>query len=338
MSGGRGHLETDSDSDATPLARRDPSAATPSPTPLSPAEEHAALSAELSKLQERLAARSSGTHRSSSGASATRRDTSGAHGAAELLAEAHRLTNELSSAHSPLRSMGGHQDNSRNASPSSTGSPAAEGRAQRSAVQRTPQLTTNVRHLQAQLESLSERLESSERARVQVEAEAEAWKVASLEAEAKAEAWRTASLAAEDAAHAAAAAQAEAEEERLNMLVSELQEQNRKLLTEARAHAEQLQHSEEKLREEAAARDQEVAAEWFEASGMPEGYFAAAMYHRAVGAVARADMLQRRAATLGYGQPWRVKARNYVGSGGSGGIDLNLAWPSSPNGQRPPAW
>eukprot|EP01044_Picomonas_judraskeda_P019697 COSAG03_NODE_4205_length_1640_cov_2.249189_2_plen_302_part_00 len=259
MSGGRGHLETDSDSDATPLARRDPSAATPSPTPLSPAEEHAALSAELSKLQERLAARSSGAHRSSSGASATRRDTSGAHGAAELLAEAHRLTNELSSAHSPLRSMGGHHDNSRNASPSSTGSPAAEGRAQRSAVQRTPPLTTNVRHLQAQLQSLSERLESSERARVQVEAEAEAWKVASLEAEAKAEAWRTASLAAEDAAHAAAAAQAEAEEERLNMLVSELQEQNRKLLTEARAHAEQLQHSEEKLREEAAARDQEVA-------------------------------------------------------------------------------
>ena len=71
---------------------------------------------------------------------------------------------------------------------------------------------------------------------------------------------------------------------------------------------------------------------------MPEGYFAAAMFHAAVGDQARADSLRKRAGTLGYGQAWRVQARNYVGSGGSGGIDLNLAWPSSPNGQRPPPW
>jgi hypothetical protein len=299
MTGAR-HLETDSDSDATPVARRRRPPAEAQPP--SPAEEHAALSAELARLQDRLTARAAahGSDAAAAGSGGSGADSSGRPAgprrddAAELLAEARRLTDELSSGKSPPRSeddaMLGqklrdanrtlaeshhNQRQSRDGGGSQHGSsppaPGDPGRlAEREAVelrarladaeQRESQLAEEARRQQAQVQSWAERLDSSERARVEAEAEAEAWKVASLEAEAKAEAWKTASLAAEDAAHAAAAAQAEAEEENLQARISELQEQNSQLLSEALAHAEQLERSEAKLREEAAARDEEVAA------------------------------------------------------------------------------
>ncbi|VEU44261.1 unnamed protein product [Pseudo-nitzschia multistriata] len=85
-------------------------------------------------------------------------------------------------------------------------------------------------------------------------------------------------------------------------------------------------------------RDFELAIEWFEASGMPEGFFAKSMYLGMIGKTQEAEEFQKRAATLGYGQPWRKVARERTGSGGSGGVTLNLPWPPLPTGETPPEW
>ena len=47
---------------------------------------------------------------------------------------------------------------------------------------------------------------------------------------------------------------------------------------------------------------------------------------------------KRRAAAMGYGTSWRRTARQAVGSGGAGGVDLNMAWPKLPGGVAPPQW
>jgi len=90
-------------------------------------------------------------------------------------------------------------------------------------------------------------------------------------------------------------------------------------------------------------RDYPAAVEWFEASGLPEGFFAKASYLQVVAgnnATLQQQALdfQERARILGFGAPWRVPARERTGSGGSGGAKLNLVWPSLPNGERPPRW
>ena len=86
-------------------------------------------------------------------------------------------------------------------------------------------------------------------------------------------------------------------------------------------------------------QDTQLAAAWFEASGLPEGLAAAAMYYASqVGGQQKASDLQRCALQLGYGTPWRVLAREKTGYGGAAGIDLNLAWPPNAQGQVPPKW
>ena len=84
--------------------------------------------------------------------------------------------------------------------------------------------------------------------------------------------------------------------------------------------------------------DYELAGEWFEASGLPEGLAARSMYYSSIGALEKAAEFQRRAQSLGYGSKWRVLAREQTGYGGAGGIDFNLPWPPNQSNQVPPDW
>ncbi len=82
-------------------------------------------------------------------------------------------------------------------------------------------------------------------------------------------------------------------------------------------------------------RDMNLAGEWFEASGLPEGLFIRSMHLDALGETREADTYRRRAALMGYGSPWRKAAREQTGSGGAGGVNLNLPWPISKFGNKP---
>jgi len=85
-------------------------------------------------------------------------------------------------------------------------------------------------------------------------------------------------------------------------------------------------------------RDPDLAAEWFGASGLPEGMVCVGMHKRANGNVEDAKVWETRARTLGYGSTWRQKARKTTGSGGVGGVELNLKWPPLSDGTLPPTW
>ncbi|GMI31705.1 hypothetical protein TrCOL_g1944 [Triparma columacea] len=74
-------------------------------------------------------------------------------------------------------------------------------------------------------------------------------------------------------------------------------------------------------------KDAKLAAEWFENSGLPEGYYAASTYYSSIGDNERSKKLMSRAKRMGYGTEWRKRARIAVGSGGAGGVDINMAWP-----------
>ena len=82
--------------------------------------------------------------------------------------------------------------------------------------------------------------------------------------------------------------------------------------------------------------DGDLAGKWFEASGLPEGYFVAANQAGAVGDIIRQEALFQRAKAMGYGTPWREHARKSTGSGGAAGVDLNLQWPPAFDGRLPP--
>jgi hypothetical protein len=77
----------------------------------------------------------------------------------------------------------------------------------------------------------------------------------------------------------------------------------------------------------------DLAIEWLVASGLPEGLILAASI--------ASDEHQKRAWTaqaraLGYGQRWRPMVRDNTGSGGAGGVNLNLPWPAASDSSRPP--
>ena len=290
--GARRFSVSDSDSDATPVPRRRAQQQR-SPSPEEAASsEHNALSAELVRLQGKLAARSAASppsaaavplqplaqqdrrhpqrhkgrrHDDREGARRTgSAGSSDAHDASELLAEAQRLSEQLASDQQPSPrprdAALGQKLRAANRTLEESHRNLRQGRVSSPVVAAAADLHAQLADAEQRASHWAGRTQSAERSRVEAEAEAEAWKMASLEAEAKAEAWRTASLAAEDAAQAAAAAQAEAEEETLTAQVTELEAQNGALLAEALAHAQQLQQSEAKLREEAAARDEEIEA------------------------------------------------------------------------------
>ncbi|KAL7532290.1 hypothetical protein ACHAWF_004078, partial [Thalassiosira exigua] len=82
--------------------------------------------------------------------------------------------------------------------------------------------------------------------------------------------------------------------------------------------------------------DYDLAGQWFEESGLPEGYAVASHQSQATGDAAREHEMMDRARTMGFGAPWRVEARQRTGSGGAGGVDLNLPWPPALDGRLPP--
>jgi len=82
--------------------------------------------------------------------------------------------------------------------------------------------------------------------------------------------------------------------------------------------------------------DAELAGEWFEDSGIPEGYYVASNHAKNIGDTTREKKLMQRAKDMGYFQPWRAQARQSTGSGGAGGVDMNLPWPPSFDGRSPP--
>jgi len=74
--------------------------------------------------------------------------------------------------------------------------------------------------------------------------------------------------------------------------------------------------------------DYDLAEQWFVASGLPEGLYAASFIaFNHMGDEEKARMYHAKAVSIGYGQPWRNMARQHVGSGGAGGVDMNLPWP-----------
>ena len=75
-----------------------------------------------------------------------------------------------------------------------------------------------------------------------------------------------------------------------------------------------------------ARRDPDLAAQWFEACGLPEGMFVVAMHRRASGKHEEAKEWEERASKLGFGKSWRKLARDRTGSGGVGGVNLHSAW------------
>jgi len=83
------------------------------------------------------------------------------------------------------------------------------------------------------------------------------------------------------------------------------------------------------------ARDPDAAGAWFEASGLPEGFFIKAMHSRAAGAEAEAVAFEDLAKSFGFGSPWRRIAREKTGSGGAAGVSLNLEWPPDAGGNVP---
>jgi TPR repeat protein len=84
--------------------------------------------------------------------------------------------------------------------------------------------------------------------------------------------------------------------------------------------------------------DTELASSWFAQSGLPEGYYAAAFQAAVVGNRTRQQQYNEQARALGFYQPWRTEARRHTGSGGAGGVDLNLPWPVAQDGRKPPTF
>jgi hypothetical protein len=84
--------------------------------------------------------------------------------------------------------------------------------------------------------------------------------------------------------------------------------------------------------------DTDLAALWFIQSGLPEGYYVAAYQAASMGNLVRQRELDDMARALGYYQPWRKVARERTGSGGASGVNLNMNWPVSVDGRRPPSF
>lgn len=85
-------------------------------------------------------------------------------------------------------------------------------------------------------------------------------------------------------------------------------------------------------------RDKDLASLWFEVCGLPEGFMGVAMHRAGKGDKKGRKNWERRAKTMGFGTPWRKRARLATGSGGAGGVDLHSNWPIKRGGPKPPRW
>lgn len=74
-------------------------------------------------------------------------------------------------------------------------------------------------------------------------------------------------------------------------------------------------------------KNEKLSMEWFEASGLPEGFEVNARYLKKLGKVNEAEEYHKKAKILGYGKKWRKMARDATGYGGAGGVDINMNWP-----------
>ena len=72
------------------------------------------------------------------------------------------------------------------------------------------------------------------------------------------------------------------------------------------------------------ARDVDLAVEWFEACGLPEGMMMLRLYHMRAGRIKEAEYWGSRAAAAGIEQPWYQKAVNRAGRS-----DLESDWPEA---------
>jgi hypothetical protein len=82
--------------------------------------------------------------------------------------------------------------------------------------------------------------------------------------------------------------------------------------------------------------DTELAALWLVESGLPEAYYIASFQAASVGNAEGQRAFDKIARSLGYYQPWRKEVRARTGSGGAGGVDINLPWPLTHDGRTPP--
>ena len=82
----------------------------------------------------------------------------------------------------------------------------------------------------------------------------------------------------------------------------------------------------------------ELATKWFKASQLPEGLIATSMYYDSIGDTITSTKLKENAVKMGFGTEWREHARNQTGFGGAAGVDINLPWPTMPNGNKPVKW
>lgn len=82
-------------------------------------------------------------------------------------------------------------------------------------------------------------------------------------------------------------------------------------------------------------KDENLAKEWFEASGLPEGFCAAS---ELTSNPEKKRKLKQRATNMGYDTRWRKMARQTTGLGGAGGVDLNLPWPQLGNSMKVQKW
>ena len=62
------------------------------------------------------------------------------------------------------------------------------------------------------------------------------------------------------------------------------------------------------------------------------------MYYDSIGDTVTSIKLKENAYKLGYKTQWRKLARIRSGFGGTSGIDINLPWPTMPNGNKPVEW
>lgn len=87
-------------------------------------------------------------------------------------------------------------------------------------------------------------------------------------------------------------------------------------------------------------RQPDLAANWFAASGLPEGMAAVAMHRDAKGLKEEAEAWRQRATRLGFGTFWREKARMFTGAGGVPNVDLHSNWEkhAPPGYPVPPRW
>lgn len=82
--------------------------------------------------------------------------------------------------------------------------------------------------------------------------------------------------------------------------------------------------------------DMDLAVQWFIESGLPEGYFLSSQQAMSVRDEKRHKDHMQKAKTLGHFTFWRKEARMRTGSGGASGVDLNLPWPVTMDGRKPP--